>query len=42
MTYAYDPELAPWVAMLPKNDLTDIAASRANIAEVLAHMQKTK
>ncbi|HKS44570.1 MAG TPA: alpha/beta hydrolase [Amycolatopsis sp.] len=40
MTYAFDPELAPWVAMLPKTDLTDIAATRAQVAEMLAQLPK--
>ena len=36
MGYAFDPELAPWVAMLPKLDLDDIVAARAAMSEMAA------
>ncbi|HEY4022638.1 MAG TPA: alpha/beta hydrolase [Pseudonocardiaceae bacterium] len=31
MSYAYDPELAPWATMLPQTDLSDVAAMRATV-----------
>lgn len=31
MTYQFDPELKPWVAMLPSLDISDLAAARAEI-----------
>ena len=34
MTYRFDPELAPWVPMLPQLDLSDVAAARATLAEM--------
>ncbi|MEU6423724.1 alpha/beta hydrolase [Streptomyces spiralis] len=36
MTYAFDPELAPWVPSLPQVDLADYAAVRAAEAAALA------
>jgi len=36
MGYAFDPELAPWVSMLPTLDHTDIAAARAALRELAA------
>jgi len=33
--YPIDPELLPWVAMLPEVDLTDMVASRAQAAELV-------
>ncbi len=38
MTYAFDPELAPFVEMLPAGDLTDVHAARAAIAAIIAPM----
>jgi acetyl esterase/lipase len=34
--YAYDPELAPFVELLPQSDFSDIHASRANLAALIA------
>jgi acetyl esterase/lipase len=34
--YAYDPELAPFVELIPPNDFSDIDASRARLAELIA------
>jgi acetyl esterase/lipase len=36
MAYAFDPELAPWVAMLPTAQVDDPAASRAFARELLS------
>ena len=36
MTYRFDPELAPWVPMLPQLDISDVAAARATLAEMVA------
>jgi acetyl esterase len=36
MTYAFDPELAPIVELLPVNDLSDVAQSRAWIETLIA------
>lgn len=36
MTYAIDPELAPWVAMLPSVGYADVAATRAEFGELCA------
>ncbi|WP_308166786.1 alpha/beta hydrolase [Nocardia albiluteola] len=36
--YAIDPELLPWLAMLPKVDLADMAAARAGIGELAASL----
>ncbi|MBK5289793.1 MAG: alpha/beta hydrolase [Acidimicrobiia bacterium] len=36
MTYAFDPELAPLVELLPAGDLTDVDAARAGIAALIA------
>ncbi|MFR9803170.1 alpha/beta hydrolase [Pseudonocardia sp. RS010] len=33
MTYRFDPELAPWIAMMPTFDITDPVAARAELAE---------
>jgi acetyl esterase/lipase len=38
MGYRFDPELAPWVEMLPKSDLTDLATARAKMAEMRAQL----
>lgn len=38
MTYAFDPELAPWVSMLPQMPFTDIQESRRRFTELLATM----
>lgn len=38
MSYAFDPELAPWVAMIPQTPFTDIVAARAQETELLALM----
>jgi acetyl esterase/lipase len=32
MTYRFDPELVPWIPMLPSLDISDIAATRAEMA----------
>jgi acetyl esterase/lipase len=34
--YAYDPELAPFVELIPRSDFSDIEASRANLASLIA------
>jgi acetyl esterase len=34
--YAYDPELAPFVELLPQSDFSNIEASRANLAALIA------
>jgi acetyl esterase/lipase len=39
MTYALDPELAPWVSMLPPTSLGDYEESRRREAEMLAHVE---
>ncbi|MCE3552732.1 alpha/beta hydrolase [Pseudonocardia sp. RS11V-5] len=33
MTYRFDPELAPWIPMMPTFDITDPVAARAELAE---------
>ncbi|MCU1687319.1 MAG: lipase/esterase [Amycolatopsis sp.] len=38
MGYRFDPELAPWVDMLPKGDLTDLAAVRSGMGGLRAQM----
>jgi acetyl esterase/lipase len=38
MTYAYDPELAPWVAMLPEITITDHVAARAEMVQNFAQV----
>ncbi len=38
MTYAFDPELAPFVEMLPAGDLTDVHVARAGLAAIIAPM----
>jgi acetyl esterase len=40
VTYAFDPELAAAVAMLPQFDATDIPAARARMAEMLAAQEE--
>ncbi len=35
MTYAFDPELAPLVALLPHSDFSDVAAARAGLAAMI-------
>jgi len=32
MTYRFDPELVPWIAMMPTLDISDLAAARAEMA----------
>jgi acetyl esterase/lipase len=42
MTYRFDPELAPWIAMMPTLDISDLAGARAEMAaavEQAAHYQ---
>ena len=36
MSYAYDPELAPFVELIPRSDFSNIEASRANLASLIA------
>lgn len=36
MTYRFDPELVPWIAMMPTLDISDLAAARAEMAAVAA------
>ncbi|MET8418158.1 alpha/beta hydrolase [Streptomyces sp. NPDC005134] len=38
MAYAFDPELAPWVTMLPEFPLTDIEGSRQAEADMVAQL----
>ncbi|KMS85631.1 esterase [Streptomyces regensis] len=38
MTYAFDPELAPWVAMLPEVSFTDIVGARQMDAAMTAQL----
>ena len=38
MTYAFDPELAPFVEMLPAGDMTDVHVARAGLAAIIAPM----
>src|SRR3954469_13275843 len=38
MSYAFDPELLPLVEMLAPGDFTDVAASRAGLAALIAPM----
>lgn len=38
MAYSYDPELAPWISMIPKIDFTDIATLRNADGEMMAHL----
>jgi len=35
MTYAFDPELVPFIELIPTSDFSDIEASRANLASLL-------
>ncbi|MCX5554816.1 alpha/beta hydrolase [Streptomyces sp. NBC_00038] len=36
MTYAYDPELAPWIEMFPQTPLTDIELVRQSESDLIA------
>jgi acetyl esterase len=36
VTYRFDPELAPLIELLPQTDITDLAATRAQIGDLLA------
>lgn len=38
MTYAFDPELAPWIAMLPNTGFDDIHTARDGLREMLAQV----
>ena len=38
MSYAFDPELAPFVEMLPAGDMTDVHVARAGLAAIIAPM----
>ncbi|HZF89895.1 alpha/beta hydrolase [Streptomyces sp.] len=38
MSYAYDPELAPWAPQLMPSDYTDVATVRAELAELVAQL----
>ncbi|TCK22003.1 alpha/beta hydrolase [Pseudonocardia endophytica] len=38
MTYRFDPELAPWVPLMPTFDISDPAAARAELAELVRQM----
>ena len=38
MTYAFDPELAPFVEMLPAGDMSDVHVARAGLAAIIAPM----
>ena len=38
MTYAFDPELAPFVEMLPAGDMSDVLVARAGLAAIIAPM----
>ena len=40
MPYAFDPELAPFVDLLPSGDFHDVASSCAGIAELLAPLNR--
>lgn len=40
MTYAYDPELAPWASVLPRLDLSDIVEVRAQLRAILDQMPR--
>jgi acetyl esterase/lipase len=37
MTYRFDPELAPWVAMMPALDISDLATARAEMNAAAEH-----
>jgi acetyl esterase len=37
MTYRFDPELVPWVGMLPRLDLADLAGARAEMTAAAEH-----
>lgn len=38
MAYAFDPELAPWIPMIPEMDYTDIAAIRSIDESMMEHL----
>jgi acetyl esterase/lipase len=38
MTYAFDPELVPWIEMLPQTPLTDIELVRQSEGDLMAHV----
>jgi acetyl esterase len=38
VAYAYDPELAPWIPMIPKIEFTDIATLRNADESMMAHL----
>jgi acetyl esterase len=40
VAYAYDPELAPWIAMIPDIDFTDIATVRSADESLLEHLPR--
>ena len=40
MAYAFDPELAPWIAMLPSFDFTDIAILRNADESMMEHLPR--
>ncbi|MQY21579.1 alpha/beta hydrolase [Nocardia macrotermitis] len=39
-SYAFDPELAPWIPSLPVVDITDVVAARESIRAIIASMPK--
>lgn len=38
MAYAFDPELAPWISMIPDIDFTDLATLRSADESLMAHL----
>lgn len=40
MAYAYDPELAPWIAMIPDIDFSDLAAARSVDESLVEHLPR--
>lgn len=40
MAYAFDPELAPWISMLPSFDFTDIATLRNADESMMEHLPR--
>lgn len=40
MTYAFDPELAPFVELIPRGDFADVEASRAFLATLIAPLNE--
>ncbi|MGH9016355.1 MAG: alpha/beta hydrolase [Acidimicrobiales bacterium] len=40
MTYAYDPELAPIVGLIPTRDMTDVEGSRAWLRDMMAPLNE--